>query len=73
MFVTVDIDPKDVLDEMDASELRKHGIVLADEIDWTEVASRIRRRDFGGATEAINEIARKTGAYLPPFALTDIH
>lgn len=72
VYVTVDIDPDDVLNELDAPTLRKHGIVRVDEIDWSEVASRIRRRDFDGAAEAINHIARQTGTYLPPFALTAI-
>lgn len=72
MYVTVDIDPEDVLDHMEASDLRKHGIVRVGDIDWNEVAARIRRRDFTGAADAITEIAKTTGTYLPPFALTDI-
>ncbi|WP_036114525.1 MULTISPECIES: hypothetical protein [Luteibacter] len=73
MYVTVDIDPEEVIDAMEASDLRKHGVVRMDALGWDEVAARIRRRDFSGAADAINEIARKTGTYLPSFALADIH
>jgi hypothetical protein len=73
VYVTVDIDPSDVINEMDASALRQQGVIRVDDMGWDEVAARIRRRDFSGAAEAINDIARKTGTYLPPFALADIH
>jgi hypothetical protein len=72
VYVTVDIDPEDVIDKMEASDLRRNGVIRIDELGWDEVAARIRRRDFTGAAEVISDIARKTGTYLPPFALTGI-
>jgi hypothetical protein len=71
MYVTVDIDPEDVIDKMEASDLRRNGVIRIDELSWGQVADRIRRRDFDGAAKAISEIARMTGHYLPPFAVTE--
>ena len=72
LSVQADIDPDDVLNQLDDSQLRDLGIARIGQITWDEVGSAIRRRDFDTATRLINEIATKTGGSLPPFALTDI-
>ena len=72
LSVQADIDPDDVLDQLDDAQLRDLGLARVGRVHWDDVAGAIRRRDFDAATRLMAEIATKTGGDLPPFALTDI-
>jgi hypothetical protein len=72
LSIQADIDPDDVLNQLDDSQLRDFGLARVGRISWDEVGSAIRRRDFDTATRLMAEIATKTGGDLPPFALTHI-
>ena len=83
MYVSVNIDPEDVLDELDDDQLKRMGFCRVTnsslapstegpatrDINWPSLGEAIRRRDFARATELLAAIADAQGYSLPPVVL----
>jgi hypothetical protein len=81
MYVSVSIDPEDILDELEDDQLKRLGLQRIPsseaqdigpetrDVNWPSLGEAIRRRDFDRATELLTAIAGEHGYCLPPVVL----